>query len=121
MRAQLLVVTAGFAPITQRAGTNEDSVSGTNIDLFPLKSLFQIVRRNCRAAAQCLDLLEAGNVHQNGPQNHGWNRRHVSFANPPIAAPIGFLEAVIPVVVVARGNMPQAINLRRHVVVDEER
>ena len=74
-----------------------------------------------RADAYAVDLLEAGNVNQNGPQNHGWNRRHVRFANPPVAAPIGFLEAVIPVVVFARSNMPQAINLRGHVVANEQR
>src|SRR5207244_2767912 len=53
-------------------------------------------------------------------RHDGRDGSRIAFANAEVAAPVGLLEAVIPLVVRPVGDMTQAVDLRGDVVADED-
>src|SRR5262245_60630185 len=120
VRRYLRVVAAGLAPVAQRPGADQYDIARLELRLLLLQSLFEVGGRDLIIARQRVEALRPGDVYQHAPRDDRRNGRGVGFARPPIAAPLLFSEAVVPVVVVAIGGVAQPVNLRGHVVVDEE-
>jgi hypothetical protein len=117
---ELVDVGAVVAPVTQRAGADEDRVAGAQLRLLLLEGADQVLGRNAIVDGQRVDLAEAGDVDEDAARDDGRNGGDVAFADAEVPAPVLFLEAVVPVVVVADGDVGEAVDLRGDVVRDEQ-
>ena len=118
--ADLLVIAAVLAPVLQRAGADQDDRARRDVDALPLESAFEILDRDLVVRRQGVDVLVAGDVEQDSAGDDRRDGRHIALADAEVAAPVLFLEAVVPVIVLAVGDVAQAIDLRGDVVVHEQ-
>src|SRR5437868_2284593 len=107
--------------MTQRAGADENHVAWLQLELFAGKRGVDVGRSNRIVGGQLRDIARGRYIEQDSASDDRRNRDGVALEDAEVAAPVGLFEAVIPVVVVAGGDMTEAVDLRGDVVVDEER
>src|SRR5262249_46484977 len=120
VRRDLRVIAPRLAPVTQRSGADQYDVPWFELRFLLLQSLFEIGGRDLVIARQGVEAFRSGDVNHYASRDDRRNGGGVGLAHPPIAAPVFFDEAVVPVIVVTFGGVAQAVNLRRHVVIDKQ-
>ena len=63
---------------------------------------------------QCIHSFVSGNIDEYASSDDRGNGRRIALARPPVTAPVRFFVSVIPMVVIARCGMAQAVDLCGH-------
>src|SRR4029453_1332982 len=97
-----------------------NDIARLELDVFAGQSSVDVGRRNGIVRGQLGDIPRCGNVEEHAASDDRGNGDGVALKNAEIAAPVGLFETVVPVMIVTRGHMAEAVDLRGDVIVDEE-
>src|SRR5262249_57131314 len=105
-----------LAPVVQDAGPDQDGVARLQGGLLLAQGPLEVVGGDLVVGGQGGLVPVAGHVDQDPAGDDGRDGGGVALAHPEVAAPLGLGEAVVPVVVLAGGDVAQAVDLGADVV-----
>src|SRR5262245_52327621 len=115
------MIGAGIAPVAQRAGANQDDVTGLDVNFLRGKRSLEFLRSDGEVGGKSLDSFPGTDINHYAARNHRRYRVGVGLADAEVAAVVLLAKPVVPVIVGPGGDVSKPVDLGPNIVGDEQR